>query len=48
MVLLVYVDDINIDRPNSDFIKQAQQVLEAKFKLKVLGDLEYFLGLQIA
>jgi len=48
VVLLVYVDDIKIDSPNSDFIKQTQQMLEAKFKLKVLGDLRYFLGLQIA
>jgi len=48
VVLLVYVDNINMDSPNSDLIRQTQQMLEATFKLKELGDLKYFLGLQIA
>ena len=37
-----------MDSPNSDLIRQTQQMLEATFKLKELGDLKYFLGLQIA
>lgn len=49
--MLVYVDDhhdILLAGPNSDLIQQAKEILEANFKLKVIGDLHYFLGLEIA
>ena len=48
MFLLVYVDDIVISGPNQKRIQPVQQQLESLFKLKVLGDLKYFLGLEIA
>lgn len=48
MVLLVYVDDILLAGPNKSLIKQTHQLLEQHFKLKVVGDLHYFLGLEIA
>ena len=48
VVLLVYVDDIIVAGPNPDMINQVQQQLQRLFKLKVLGDLKYFLGLEIA
>lgn len=48
VVLLVYVDDIVIEGPNKTLVQQTQQVLTKHFKLKVLGDLKYFLGLEIA
>ena len=48
MVLLVYVDDIIVVGPNADMVHKVQLQLQSLFKLKVLGDLKYFLGLEIA
>lgn len=48
VVLLVYVDDITLAGPNTTLLQQTQQLLEKHFKLKVLGKLQYFLGLEIA
>ena len=48
MVLLVYVDDVLIacnDKTEEDRFKV---MLDDKFKLKNLGDLKYFLGLEVA
>ncbi|XP_020963349.1 uncharacterized protein LOC110264984 [Arachis ipaensis] len=46
--LLVYVDDIIIAGANNDMVQQIQQRLQSVFKLKILGDLKFFLGLEIA
>ena len=48
VLLLVYVDDIIVASPNSDLIQQVKGQLQHLFKLKVIGDLKYFLGLEIA
>ena len=48
VVLLVYVDDIVLASPNMSRLQFVQQQLQDSFKLKVLGDLKYFLGLEIA
>lgn len=48
MILLVYVDDIIIASPNRGLISKTTLNLQAKFKLKDLGDLKYFLGLEHA
>lgn len=48
MALLVYVDDIVIAGPYPVMIKQVQAKLQEMFKLKVLGSLKYFPGLEIA
>nr|KYP46921.1 Retrovirus-related Pol polyprotein from transposon TNT 1-94 [Cajanus cajan] len=48
VILIVYVDDIIIAGPNTSRIHQVQVSLQKHFKLKVLGDLKYFLGLEIA
>ena len=46
--LLVYVDDIIISGLDKEQIARAQQKLESLFKFKILGELKYFLGLEIA
>jgi hypothetical protein len=48
IVLLVYVDDIVLAGNNSADIASFIQLLNLKFKLKDLGDLKYFLGLEVA
>ena len=48
VTLLVYVDDIVITGPSLDLIATLKTFLHSKFKLKKLGPLKYFLGLEIA
>ena len=45
---MVYVDDIVITSPSLDLIAALKTFLHSKFKLKELGPLKYFLGLEIA
>lgn len=47
VVLLVYVDDIILAGLNLPILQQTQQLHEKHFKLKILGRLQYFLGLEI-
>lgn len=46
--LLVYVDDLVISRSSEQMICELKVVLKSHFKLKDLGRLQYFLGLEIA
>ena len=46
-VLLVYVDDILLIGNNVDCVNNLKKVLDAKFGLKDLGSLRYFLGLEV-
>ncbi|XP_024029725.1 uncharacterized protein LOC112094033 [Morus notabilis] len=48
LALLVYVDDIIITGPSKSNIDSLKQFLHSQFKLKDLGSLRYFLGLEIA
>lgn len=48
VVLLLYVDDIILAGPNTTVLDQTQNMLQSLFKLKLLGKLKYFLGLEIA
>lgn len=48
LVVLVYVDDILIASDNDDAISRFISQLKAYFKLRDLGQLKYFLGLEIA
>ncbi|XP_031253543.1 uncharacterized protein LOC116111503 [Pistacia vera] len=48
VVVLVYVDDIVITSSNLALINAAKQLLQSNFKLKDLGLLRYFLGLEVA
>ena len=47
VLLLVYVDDIVITGTNSLLITQLQQHLRSSFHMKDLGNLTYFLGLEV-
>ncbi|XP_072056222.1 uncharacterized mitochondrial protein AtMg00810-like [Arachis hypogaea] len=46
--LLVYVNDIILARSSKKMMCKVQHLLESMFKLKVLGDLKYLLGLELA
>ncbi|XP_068638413.1 uncharacterized mitochondrial protein AtMg00810-like [Aristolochia californica] len=48
VTLLVYVDDIILTDPSSSVIAELKQFLHTQFKLKDLGCLKHFLGLEIA
>ena len=48
IIILVYVDDIRIASNDVDAVNVFKQFLDSKFKLKDLGTLKYFLGLEVA
>ena len=48
IIILVYVDDILIASNDVDAVNSFKQFLDIKFKLKDLGTLKYFLGLEVA
>ncbi|KAL5549493.1 hypothetical protein UlMin_004724 [Ulmus minor] len=48
MALLAYVDDVIIASSDQQAIVKLKSDLNKEFKLKDLGDLKYFLGLEIA
>jgi hypothetical protein len=47
MFLLVYVDDIIVTSSNSVVVEALLKDLKNNFALKDLGDLHYFLGIQV-
>nr|KYP57114.1 Putative transposon Ty5-1 protein YCL074W family [Cajanus cajan] len=47
IAILVYVDDIVLAIPSSNMINVAKTMLQRQFKLKDLGDLKFFLGLEL-
>ena len=48
VAVLMNVDDIIVANKSPLVINQVQHTLQGLFKLKVIGDLRYFLGLEIA
>ncbi|XP_050255160.1 uncharacterized mitochondrial protein AtMg00810-like [Quercus robur] len=48
IALLVYVDDVLIATNDKEQVDQFKVLLDQKFKLKDLGDLKYFLGLEVS
>ncbi|CAI7773672.1 unnamed protein product, partial [Closterium sp. NIES-54] len=47
LLLLVYIDDILLFSPSMEQIERTQKLLMDNFKCKMLGDVHYYLGLQI-
>ena len=47
IVLVIYVDDLIITGSNKDEIADEKKVLGAEFDLKDLGELKYFLGIEV-
>ncbi|CAL1388815.1 unnamed protein product [Linum trigynum] len=47
VVVIMYVDDIVVGSINLDAVVSVKQMLKSLFKMKDLGPLQYFLGLEI-
>lgn len=47
VLVLVYVDDLLITRSSAELITVTKAVLHQQFKMKDLGDLKYFLGIDV-
>lgn len=45
--VLIYVDDIIVTGTNTSYISSLLHQLQSKFALKYLGDLHYFLGIEV-
>ena len=48
IILLIYVDDILVACNNLEVVSKFKTFLHDQFKLKDLGSLKYFLGLEVA
>lgn len=48
LVLLVYVDDVVLTGTTPNLIHQIKEFIHAKFSIKDLGSLHYFLGIEVA
>lgn len=46
IAILIYVDDLIITSSSLDCIRQMKQFLDTKFKIKDLGCLKYFMGIE--
>nr|XP_016438698.1 PREDICTED: uncharacterized mitochondrial protein AtMg00810-like [Nicotiana tabacum] len=48
VIILVYIDDLMITGSSPNLVNNAKKVLHSKFKVKNLGKLRYFLGIEIS
>ncbi|CAL1359109.1 unnamed protein product [Linum trigynum] len=48
VVLIVYVDDIVVGSASLDAVKEVKRMLMSLFKMKDLGELQYFLGMEVS
>jgi len=46
--VLIYVDDIIVTSSSLDYVKQLKSLLNEKFKIKDLGVLKFFIGIEVA
>ena len=47
VVIVIYVDDLIVTRSSHDEIEHVKKVLGAEFDMKDLGELKYFLGIEV-
>ncbi len=47
VVIVIYVDDPIVTRDNDANISNLKKVLKQKFEMKNLGELRYFLGIEV-
>ena len=47
IVIVIYVDDLIITRSKKDEIMDVKRVLGTEFDMKDLGELKYFLGIEV-
>ena len=47
-ILIVYVDDIVLNRDDIGEVERLKKVLATKFEVKDLGQMRYFLGMEVA
>ena len=47
-ILIVYNDDIILTRDNSEELSELKKVLAREFEVKDLGQIRYFLGMEVA
>lgn len=48
VIVLVYVDDLLITGSNHQFLNDTRQDIQMKFKMKDLGELKFFLGIEFS
>nr|XP_016452030.1 PREDICTED: uncharacterized mitochondrial protein AtMg00810-like [Nicotiana tabacum] len=48
VIILVYVDDLLITGDDADMIQEAKTILHKAFRIKDLGILKYFLGIEVS
>ena len=48
LVILVYVDDLLVTGSSLHYIQQIREELQHRFKMKDLGELKYFLGIEFS
>jgi hypothetical protein len=46
-VLQIYIDDIIFRSTNQDFCEELGKMMANEFEMSIIGELSYFLGLQI-
>ncbi len=47
IIIVIYVDDLIITRDNDAYIFDLKKLLKQKFEMKDLGELRYFLGIEV-
>ena len=47
ILVQIYVDDIIFGSTNEDLCKEFEQVMKKKFEMSAMGELSFFLGLQV-
>ena len=47
LIVQVYVDDIIFGSTNDDLCKSFAKLMQSKFEMSLMGELKYFLGLQV-